>query len=177
MKSTLPPVQFIGNDGISMIEYKAPSPSAIRRQKMNKLRKVLGDNVPVHLVFPDQKSAPELVKEPKVDLTDENRSFGTPGTRPGIRRLKKARSGKIIGTRDSMNLVATHSAKRQETQESEKFLSPLPPLPPIVIPASCIPRESSQEHLCIIVENPDENDSISSEGFCFPSSALNTRSL
>jgi hypothetical protein len=141
---------------------------------MDRLRKVLGDDVPVHLVFPDQNSDTELSEE-------SEGSFATGYTPSGIvpvavagtviPRPKKANSGKLVGARDSMGSLTPHHAKRQEKQKTEKPLSSTPPSPPtIVIPASSIPKDTSQKKLCVIVESPDEHGLSSFEGFGFGSS-------
>lgn len=134
---------------------------------------MLGDEVPVHLVFPDQKQDDtELTKESEVYSADV-RSFGlTPVAVAGtaIPRPKKTSAAKIIGARDSMGTLSPHRAKRQEKPKAEKPKSPPPPPPPIVIPASCIPKDPS-EKLCIIVESPEEHGTGSFEGFGFGGSA------
>lgn len=131
---------------------------------------MLGDEVPVHLVFPDQEQGVadfgkgrDFINEEEDD-DDSNyddhrhhhRLFGlTPvavaGTAiPRPKKQKQSTPGKIVATRDSMGAFTPHRAKRQEKQKSEKLtssavVSPQPPTrapsPPIVILASCLPQE------------------------------------
>lgn len=50
---------------IESVEFDIPSDASIRLSKMERVRRKLGDGVPVELVFPDEESTPEelLVKE------------------------------------------------------------------------------------------------------------------
>ncbi|KAJ3572334.1 hypothetical protein NP233_g3151 [Leucocoprinus birnbaumii] len=183
MKFTLRPTRHAtsvrGDDSMMEPSFKVPSPSSIRRQKMDRIRKMLGDDVPVHLVFPDQKlPEAEPPKEPEVHFADEvlhPSSSISPVAVAGtaIPRPKKVVSGKIVGARDSMGTFTPHRAKRQEKQKLDsKPLTPLPPSPPIVIPASSIPKDPSQRQLRVIVECPEEHGASSFEGFGFGSSAV-----
>ncbi|KAF9449163.1 hypothetical protein P691DRAFT_774885 [Macrolepiota fuliginosa MF-IS2] len=174
MRFTLRPARHStstqSRDSISEPSLNVPSPSTSRRQKMDRLRKMLGEEVPVHLVFPSPYQKPD-----DSGLEDESDvvSFGldpiaVAGT--AVPRPKKASAGKIVGARDSMGTLTPHRAKRQEKQKLEKPKSPMPPSPP-TISASSIPKDSPQKQLCVIVESPEEHGTSPFEGFGFGGSA------
>lgn len=182
MKFTLHPTRHSTSDrgdGSMEASFNAPSPSTVRRQKMDRIRKMLGDEVPVHLVFPDKNHEPKLSTESEPNFTEEFPPSGiTPVAVAGtvIPRTKKGNPGKIVGARDSMGSFTPHRAKRQEKQKHEKSISSLTPSPPIVIPASSIPKHPSQRQLRVIVESPEEHGTSSFEGFGFGTSTLSKKS-
>ncbi|KXN91581.1 hypothetical protein AN958_00374 [Leucoagaricus sp. SymC.cos] len=173
MKFTLRPARHststsINDESISEPTFHVPSSSSVRRQKMDRLRRVLGDEVPVHLVFPEQKLKSDSfpLRESEATAADGHSSFS--GSAPvavagtATPRPKKTASNKIVGARDSMGSLTPHRAKRQEKAKTEKTLSPSTPSPSVVIP-----EDPSQKQLCVIVESPEEHGSSSFEGFGF----------
>lgn len=146
------------------------SPSVVRRQKLSRLRKMLGEEVPLDLVFPGQKENIRDGQARNVISADERLDPLTPVPVAGtvIPRPKKVGVGKIVGARDSMGSLTPHRAKRQDRPSAED--APPPPLPfsPLVaIPSTPSPRGQPQKQLCSIVECPDEHGSSLFEGFGF----------
>lgn len=92
--------------------YNLTSLSSLRKQKMDRLRKKLGGDVPLDLVFPssdsesDRSFTPSSFKESSVLLP-------LPPPSPPILRLRK-NSGRLSSTRDSIvGCASVHRAKRQ----------------------------------------------------------------
>ncbi|KAJ7489112.1 hypothetical protein FB451DRAFT_1166828 [Mycena latifolia] len=70
--------------------FALPSASSLRRQKMDRLRRTLGDGVPLDLVFPEEETAPVPVYR---DSSDED----LPRRRqPAPQRIRSARDSLVI---------------------------------------------------------------------------------
>ncbi|KAF7760121.1 hypothetical protein Agabi119p4_10797 [Agaricus bisporus var. burnettii] len=135
------------------------STSNARRQKMERLRKMLGEDVPVHLVFPDQEKKiakdgywidskkSTITQDYEVISSASGEDYDYPrGLSPvavaGTVVPRSKTKGKITGARDSMGAVTPHKANRQEAQKlrkadpirhsmkSNSSSSPPPPPPP-----------------------------------------------
>lgn len=115
-----------------------PSAAAVRRQKMDRLRRRLGEDVPPEMVFPlDDEEDDEEVVSPILSFP------AVP-----VRRSAKARTG-IPGARDSI-VVSRARASRGGEEEWEWEFEPSYP------PSAASSSGSKCEKLCVIMESPDE---------------------
>ena len=130
--------------------FTIPSANSIRRQKMDRLRRKLGDGVPLDLVFPRENE--EVNGEAKKEKE-------LPAAPPTPRNSPAAR---ISYTRDSMSMVSPspHRARRRKVPVTLKASRPAPPPP-----EPHQRKQKKQEKLCAIIESPDEHGSGCSEEF------------
>ncbi|KAF8900681.1 hypothetical protein CPB84DRAFT_1847145 [Gymnopilus junonius] len=132
-----------------------PSPNSLRKQKMDRLRKKLGHDVPLELVFPKENDVARSENIPShafpVNLEKECPPLPPPSPRPVTKRTAR----RIASSRDSISGIATiHRAKRQNHTS------------PTGNPADGSMKESRvKERLSFIVESPDEHGSGCSEEF------------
>ena len=94
--------------------YSITSLSSLRKQKMDRLRKKLGGDVPLELVFPSSDSESERSITPTLSssINEGNVLFPlTPPLSPPTLRPRKT-SGRLSSTRDSI-VGSVHRAKRQ----------------------------------------------------------------
>ncbi|PPQ78337.1 hypothetical protein CVT26_007703 [Gymnopilus dilepis] len=147
-----------------------PSPSSLRKQKMDRLRKKLGDDVPLELVFPkehDVKHSENIPSHaPPANLVKECPPLPPPSPRPVAKRATR----RIASSRDSISGIATiHRARRQTHTSSAGKQGTLTanrkPVPP-ALPNAEFKRV--KQRLSFIIESPDEHGSSCSEEFGIP---------
>ncbi|KAF8915744.1 hypothetical protein CPB85DRAFT_1432754 [Mucidula mucida] len=109
--------------------FKMPSPNASRRRKMDKLRRTLGDGVPLDLVFPAGK---ETVPPPKSLLPIIDIVPPSPVTEV-TKDLPPIPATRHSSPRDSMSFPSPHKARRMVRRKPVPVLIPtraVPPPPP-----------------------------------------------
>ncbi|KAJ7779155.1 hypothetical protein B0H16DRAFT_1501679 [Mycena metata] len=127
--------------------FCVPSNSSIRRQKMDKLRRTLGDGVPLDLVFPDEETQPvPMLHSPASSDEDLPRTARPPPPH------------RIRAARDSL-LVPQPSRQQRFAPQATR---PAPPPPPMV------PTPRDLKKLSIIAEReepspPSPSDRASTE--------------
>ncbi|KAJ6606853.1 hypothetical protein B0H10DRAFT_1956757 [Mycena sp. CBHHK59/15] len=128
---TIRPVQTPKNAPPSP-SFSIPSANSMRRQKMDRLRRTLGDGVPLDLVFPDEETQPVPV------LRSAPPSYNEALLTPTARRPRPAQ--RLSAARDSLIIAPNtpHHAHRRQSSIHE----PAPPSP--------------EKKLGVIAENPDE---------------------
>ncbi|EAU86664.1 hypothetical protein CC1G_07322 [Coprinopsis cinerea okayama7 len=135
------------------------SMGSTRKSKMDRIRRKLGHEVPIELVFPTSSDSDESdsTASPASPSADSIAAFVFPP--PPVPRTKKT-PGTISGARDSLTEETIHHAKRNQ---------PLPPLPP--------PRSSrtNKGKLVAIIESPEEHGSGCSEEFGLGRSSTSSR--
>ncbi|KDQ23438.1 hypothetical protein PLEOSDRAFT_1090862 [Pleurotus ostreatus PC15] len=173
-------------DSLIEPDFVIPSQNTLRRQKMDRLRRKLGDEVPLSLVFPRQRSLddsddedilrPSLSRAPSVRLRV---AAPPPPPVPSSSPSKCVRSS----SRDSLTLPSVHRANRSKRIPVPAYDASLPTTytsirisPPTCVPP---PRASSlrasppkDRSLCSIVECPDEHGSGCAEEFSLFGSAM-----
>ncbi|KAF9007047.1 hypothetical protein BDQ17DRAFT_1423127 [Cyathus striatus] len=142
--------------------FIVPSANSVRLKKMDRLRKKLGDGVPVDLVFPEKPKATER-RAPKDDekwKTESSREIVLPST-PTIPRTNR-NSNRISHSRDSLVGPTPHRARRNGDPtytSTPKSAEPKAPLPtPVSTPSAMRqPLRPSNQRLWAIIESPEEN--------------------
>ncbi|PPQ73994.1 hypothetical protein CVT24_012483 [Panaeolus cyanescens] len=201
--STTPPTTFfdqVAEDYSSdrATSFLIPSRTSLRKQKLDRLRKKLGCEVPLKLMLPqvgdldDSDVSPSPLSSPTEMrqqynpvsynvLSGENDQH----TRPIPR--KKQTTGKIVGARDSVAdltvSVKIHRARRasagslgfgkKASKKAAKTAEPVPPSPRPVI-SSPTDFRRVKEKLSLIIESPEEHGTGCSEEFGL--SRVSTRS-
>ncbi|KAL0959017.1 hypothetical protein HGRIS_014329 [Hohenbuehelia grisea] len=168
-----------GNARDSLIEpdFFIPSQTTLRRQKMERLRRKLGDDVPIDLVFNQAYEAE--VDDPSEISIQLPKSRSSPPPPPPTPASPSIAGIKRSGSRDSLALPTVHRAPRckrvpvpayepEAPASSPKDATPPPHTPPV----QCLPRAhrrpsvaERKESLCIIVESPDEHGGGCTEEF------------
>jgi hypothetical protein len=159
---------------------------------MERLRKMLGEDVPVNLVFPDQE---KKKVEKNVFWNDSATSMTvkdyeviprelSPVAVAGTVGPRSKTNGRITGARDSMGVFSPHRANRQEHQTLRKMnpnqhvkSNSLPSSSTSVQAITALPspdKNISQKRLCVIVESPEEHGSSGLEGFGLGGCTTNT---
>ncbi|KAF9465978.1 hypothetical protein BDZ94DRAFT_1252722 [Collybia nuda] len=147
--------------------FTIPSATTERRHKMDRLRRKLGEDVPLDLVFPSGD-------EPSPVSSGEERPLPA---LPIPRAPKPA--GRISSTRDSIASVSPHRAPRKINVPKPSRPAPPPPTPAevrrrretkeeevrIYHPYSGMAQRNMKERLYSIIESPDEHGSGCSEEF------------
>jgi hypothetical protein len=138
--------------------FKIQSTSSERRNKMERLRRKLGDEVPIDLVFPHE-GEPTYVTSP----LHEEQEFAIPSVMPDFRRAPR-----ISSARDSISLDSPHRALRRMGSHKASCQDPLPAATDCAyderqrVSAQHNASDSSDMHetkatLCVIVESPSEH--------------------
>ncbi|KAI0070742.1 hypothetical protein K474DRAFT_736308 [Panus rudis PR-1116 ss-1] len=126
---TAPPPRFI-----------VPSEASIRREKMRRLTKKLGEGVPVHLVFPPIAESTEsdedeiLIHSPTTPHTPDSPASTYSGTASDSARSTKtllSSSEELYSPRRS-NSYLRHEASHQPPRKSS-FAKPLPAIPATIV--------------------------------------------
>lgn len=169
------------------------SASSARRRKMERLRKLLGYEVPMHLVFPDQEEK-KVCRNNSVTSSTIMKDWEVipkPVSPMAVAATVVPRSkanGKITSVRDSMGEYSPHKANRPEQQKIRKSSSkqhakssslPSTPSPPALVqafaPLPSLDEDTSQKRLCVIVESPEEHGSSGLEGFGLGGCTIGTK--
>ncbi|KAF8154456.1 hypothetical protein B0H34DRAFT_523979 [Crassisporium funariophilum] len=150
---------------VVLTSFNIPSTNSLRKQKMDRLRKKLGQDVPLDLVFPEvaDSAQPDNIPSPSPSpASDRNKEC--PPLPPPTPRAKKL-MGRISATRDSIaESTSIHRAKRQTPAKptvAHKKSRSVPTLPPTPNPD----YKRLKEKLSFIIECPDEHGSGCSEEF------------
>ncbi|KJA22569.1 hypothetical protein HYPSUDRAFT_87395 [Hypholoma sublateritium FD-334 SS-4] len=138
---------------VLVVDFVIPTPNSLRKQKMDRLRKKLGNDVPYDLVFPKgctedkpRAATPSIIRPlPQTDKPCP------PLPPPTAARARKHAGPRIAHARDSIvDSASIHRARRQASAQ----------LRPVVrrheLSASADFRRASNR-LSFIIENPDEN--------------------
>lgn len=146
--------------------FTIPSATTERRQKMDRLRRKLGEGVPLDLVFPAGD-----------ELFLVSREKELPQAPPPTPRTPKT-AGRISSARDSIASVSPHRAPRKFIAPKASRPAPPPPTPAevrrrretkeevkIYHPYSGMAQRNMKEKLYSIIESPDEHGSGCSEEF------------
>lgn len=154
--------------------FTIPSDASLRREKMRRLKRKLGDNIPVHLVFPpivesDEEDvfihspitptseSSELSETPSESSCDSSSALLTDSEReyedvlpplPYLPHLQRAKS------RSHLRHEASHQTPRKSSFADSESIKLLPPLPPLSPTTRTIKRRSGQ--FIIHYECPDE---------------------
>ncbi|KAF9500271.1 hypothetical protein BDN71DRAFT_1194842 [Pleurotus eryngii] len=167
-------------DSLIEPDFIIPSQNTLRRQKVARLRRKLGDEVPLSLVFPQQRSlddsddedilGPSLSRAPSVTLRV---AAPPPPPVPSSSPSKCARSS----SRDSLTLPSVHRANRSKRVPVPKYDASLPTTytsirisPPRTSSLQAPPPKDGS--LCSIVECSDEHGSGCTEEFGLFGSAM-----
>lgn len=154
---TLRPNAAPSGDSIASPSFLIPSSNSVRLQKMDRLRRKLGEGVPLGLVFPQDT---DVADSACVDTAVET-------TIPVLPPSPRPRSaGRIIHTRDSIASSSPHHARRKPVVVQLKASRPAPP-PPFEprrhttsgqenLSELGWANDSRKEKLCAIQESPDE---------------------
>ncbi|KAF8810565.1 hypothetical protein BYT27DRAFT_7091459 [Phlegmacium glaucopus] len=131
-------------NSIILNSYNITSLNSIRKQKMDRLRRKLGQDVPLDLVFPSDTAD----SEPSIIIPDLSADVNEACSahRPPTPRVRKT-SGRISTARDSIaESASVHRAKRQAQPPSSSR------------PGSALsaPRQITTS-LSFIIESPDEH--------------------
>ncbi|KAG7095267.1 hypothetical protein E1B28_006040 [Marasmius oreades] len=146
-------------DSLISPTFRIPSLNTVRLQKMDRIRKKLGDGVPVELVFPVADSDAEantshLKTSTVVHITSslDTLAFTTlpppPPPPPPSHRARPVRSH-YAGARDSIVSTSAHRGPRVKRK-------PVPKLDPTDPPNT--PSKSKHNRLSLILETPHEVD-------------------
>ena len=121
--------------------YSVTSLSSLRKQKMDRLRRKLGQDVPFDLVFPSSDSEPEQNLTPTLPAIKECGVLLPPHT-PRLR----VNSGRLSSARDSIiGSASVHRAKRHSVSRQTFASSPTDS------------ESSDLKRLSFIIESPDEH--------------------
>ncbi|KAK1222420.1 hypothetical protein PQX77_014753 [Marasmius sp. AFHP31] len=136
-------------------EFRIPSSTTLRLQKMDRIRKKLGDGVPVKLVFPDSDEEERQQSRPTESHTVIQLKTlpPLPPTLPTLRpRPSKSRRA---GSRDSIVSTSAHRGQRVKRK-------PVPTLEQLAQSAPPSPARSSSKRgkarLSLILETPQDLD-------------------
>lgn len=153
---TISPVEVSPQDSPVLPSFSIPSPSTTRRQKMDRVRRKLGEGVPLGLVFPLEETLPCTPSQDSIP------KFPTPPPTPRPRI-----SSAIEASRDSIaESSSVHRAGRRSAKRS-----------PTTPPNSKSAPSSPSEKLSAIVESPDEHGASCSEEFGRRSTSSGERNL
>ncbi|KAJ7149126.1 hypothetical protein C8R46DRAFT_1359116 [Mycena filopes] len=123
--------------------FTMPSQNSVRRAKMDKLRRTLGDGVPLGLVFPER--SPTGSSDSDLDAEEEEEAAAPRRRAPQPQRIRTARDSLVgLGHGRALNPQATR---------------PAPPPPPMV------PSPRELKKLSIIAEHPYPRGSTESERY------------
>ncbi|KAJ6551125.1 hypothetical protein B0H19DRAFT_1263817 [Mycena capillaripes] len=106
--------------------FAIPSNNSMRRQKMDKLRRTLGDGVPLDLVFPEEETHPVPVFHSRSSLSSDEDLPRATARPPPPHRLRTARD----------SLLVPHA---QAARLGPQAARPAPPPPPML--PSLTPRD------------------------------------
>ncbi|TFK19005.1 hypothetical protein FA15DRAFT_674828 [Coprinopsis marcescibilis] len=130
-KSALPPTPIP--------TFNVASMGSTRKSKMDRLRKKLGQGVPIELVFPKDIDGDDTDDSPTSPTSEQISAFVFPA--PHVPRTKSKKSGTIAGARDSLTEDSIHHAPRAPPSSKLATL-----------------RSSRQEvSLGAIIESPEEH--------------------
>ena len=126
----------------SQYSYNITSLSSLRKQKMDRLRKKLGQEVPFELVFPSSSdSEPEQSITPILPSSIKECTVLLPPPTPRPRKD----TGRLSSARDSIvGCTSVHHAKRQSVTKQNLTHSPTK-------------SELESKRLSFIIESPDEH--------------------
>ncbi|KAK7049887.1 hypothetical protein VNI00_005317 [Paramarasmius palmivorus] len=154
-------------DSLVSPNFHIPSATTLRLQKMDRIRRKLGDGVPVELVFPENDtdddiydtpsprqsrttvihiSAPTPVKHDHVTST----SIPPLPSTPPPQRPAKSRGTGISGARDSIVSSSAHRGHRVKRKPVPQ-LEPTRPAPPPPVDV-----QKRKDRLSLILENPED---------------------
>ncbi|KIJ99144.1 hypothetical protein K443DRAFT_680200 [Laccaria amethystina LaAM-08-1] len=158
---TISPIEDSPRDSLVLPSFLIPSLSTTRMQKMDRVRRKLGEGVPLGLVFPPEETLPS---------TPSKDSIPKFPTTPPIPRPRK--SSVIEASRDSIaESSSVHRAGRRSAKRS-------PTTPPNSKSAPSSPSDTySKEKLSAIIESPDEHGASCSEEFGRRSTSSGERNL
>ncbi|EDR00510.1 uncharacterized protein LACBIDRAFT_313377 [Laccaria bicolor S238N-H82] len=158
---TISPVEVSPRDSPVLPSFSIPSPSTTRRRKMDRVRRKLGEGVPIGLVFPPEETLPSTPSQDSIP------KFPTPPPTPRPRK-----SSAIEASRDSIaESSSVHRAGRRSAKRSSTT-------PPSSKSAPWSPSDSySTEKLSAIIESPDEHGASCSEEFGRRSMSSGERNL
>ncbi|KAF9269779.1 hypothetical protein L218DRAFT_953407 [Marasmius fiardii PR-910] len=150
-------------DSIISPTFRIPSSNTIRLQKMDRIRKKLGDGVPVELVFPvdssgEEKSTTNSKKSTVVLVTSSFDTFTLTNLPPLPPTPSSARPRPIrshyAGSRDSIVSTSAHRGPRVKRK-------PVPKLGPTERSPSPTPsHKSKHDRLSLILETPLDLDAL-----------------
>jgi hypothetical protein len=108
--------------------FTIPSLNTERRRKMERLRRKLGDDVPLDLVFPSDSSE-DSEDTDVLDISPSSSVSSSPTSSPGSSPMRsKPKSGRISNARDSIAYFSPHRAPRASFIPPEAS-RPVPPPP------------------------------------------------
>ncbi|KAJ7312973.1 hypothetical protein DFH08DRAFT_1087493 [Mycena albidolilacea] len=117
--------------------FALPTQTSMRRQKMDKLRRTLGDGVPLDMVFPDEETHPvPMLHSNSSSSSDSEEDF-----------LSHARPHRIRAARDSLLVPHPRSSYQQRVPGAPQAVRAPPP------PPALTPRDLKK--LSIIAERPE----------------------
>ncbi|PPQ79451.1 hypothetical protein CVT25_002613 [Psilocybe cyanescens] len=152
----------------SFVLASPPSSNSLRKQKMDRLRKKLGSDVPFDLVFPKESNRAHSENTPPSFRDKECPSLPLPVPTP---RAARRSTGRIASSRDSISdSVSIHRARRQAHSPSaldkrapltahHKKSRSEPQRPPV------LPPLDFKRSLSFIIESPEEHGSGCTEEF------------
>ncbi|KAJ7125525.1 hypothetical protein C8R43DRAFT_1240820 [Mycena crocata] len=141
--------------------FSLPSTNSLRRQKMDRLRRTLGDGVPLDLVFPDEETHPvPILCTPSAASSDEDLPRRVP-------RPRSSQTPRISAARDSLVVPTAHAPRQRFFVQHSR---PAPPPPSPTPPRSLLRAEKKlsiiaerEEPIAPVMERPS-TDSESYQG-------------
>ncbi|KAF9556876.1 hypothetical protein CPC08DRAFT_710862 [Agrocybe pediades] len=148
-----------------------PSANSFRKQKMDRLRKKLGSDVPFDLVFPkesetDESDSSDNYPSSENDQERRRRTTSSPSPVPSRSARKAVTKKRIASSRDSL-VLDIHRAKRQAPTSSSSPKNLDKELP--AVPIADFKR--LKDRLSLIIESPEEHGAGCTEEFCIASAA------
>jgi len=175
MRYTLRLPTMFPRDSLISPAFHIPSPSTSRREKMDRLRRRLGDGVPIELVFPhddedDEEDIPPQSLRPVIHIPLPPPPPPT-SAKPSS-RSPRSRGNGIVNARDSVISSNTpHRAHRIKRKPVPKIqIEPSEPVPPLPSKADleCLEPASNgsakKDRLSLILESPLEESPLEHEG-------------
>ncbi|KAF9021345.1 hypothetical protein BDZ89DRAFT_245363 [Hymenopellis radicata] len=146
---------------------KIPSPNTSRRHKMDKLRRTLGDGVPLDLVFPADKVPTPKSSEEQTPLPPIIDVVAPPPVTEATKDLPPLPATKHSSPRDSMSFPSPHKARRTVRRKPVPVLIPMravPPPPPMSIEELERVIDEDMQRLYDIIEDDGSISEAPSEG-------------
>jgi hypothetical protein len=148
---------------LSVPAFNIPSNNSLRLAKMERLRRKLGDDVPIHLVFPDDE---DIASESSTDYTSPDTDMIhwrplPPLPTDDLPTLRPRPNSRLSNARDSIIIQTSRQPRKIRRKPVPKFDET--EVPEFITLSLEVEQRKAKERLSLILELPHEREDDSEE--------------